>query len=197
MRSRTPLPLGHPFDLDPGPCLTAAAMMVSDQPVADDTFSRKPFRSRPTWAVVSGIVIVLTGLFAGGCAATPTPPRAPHIPPLQTPAPTAIPVGDGAVVGGIDICGGVIPKVHPRFVAGTVRVYRGALSTKPGSSPGSFQYVLPGAQIAEEKVKVNQEFRFFLTPGKYVLDVEAPWDPVSIVVRAGAVSTRDVPGSCL
>jgi hypothetical protein len=169
----------------------------SGQSVAANRFPRGVLRCRLSLAAICGVGIVLAALLAAGCAATPTAPKAPRIPPLQTPAPTAIPVGDGAVVGGIDICGGVIPKVHPRFVAGTVRVYRGALSTKPGSSPGSFQYVLPGAQIAEEKVKVNQEFRFFLTPGKHVLDVEAPWDPVSIVVRAGAVSTRDVPGSCL
>jgi hypothetical protein len=101
------------------------------------------------------------------------------------------------VVGGIDLCGGVIPKVHPQFEAGTVKVFRGSLTTEPASPPGSFQYVLPGVPVAQVKVRVNQEFRFFLSPGDYVLDVGAPWIPVEVAVRSGATSVKDIPGACL
>ncbi len=101
------------------------------------------------------------------------------------------------MVGGIDLCGGVIPKVHPQFEAGTVKVYRGALTTRQVSPSGSFQYVLPKAQVAIEKVKVNQEFRFFLPPGDYVLDVGAPWIPVGVAVRSGTTTLTEIPGVCL
>ena len=139
----------------------------------------------------------MTTLIATGCAATPAPLPKPRIPPLQTPAPTTIPAGDGAVVGGIDFCAGVFPKVYPQFVAGTVKVYRGSLTTEPTSPSGSFRYVLPGVMEARTKVRVNQEFRFILPPGEYVLDVGAPWIPVEVAVRPGATSVKDIPGACL
>ena len=148
---------------------------------------------RSSLAAICGAGILL----ATGCAATPAPLPKPMIPPLQTPAPTTIAVGDGAVVGGIDFCAGVLPKVYPRFVAGTVKVYRGSLTTEPTSPPGSFRYVLPGVVVAQAKVRVNQEFRFILPFGEYVLDVGAPWIPVEVAVRPGARSVKDIPGVCL
>ena len=152
---------------------------------------------RSSLAAICGVGILLAVLLAAGCAATPAPLPKPRIPPLQTPAPTTIPVGDGAVVGGIDFCAGVLPKVYPQFVAGTVKVYRGSLTTEPTSPPGSFRYVLPGVVVAQTKVRVNQEFRFILPPGEYVLEVPAPWIPVEVAVRPGATSVKDIPGVCL
>ncbi len=152
---------------------------------------------RSSLAAICGAGILLTALLAAGCAATPAPLSQPRIPPLQTPAPTTIPVGDGAVAGGIDFCAGVLPKVYPRFVAGTVKVFRGSLTTEPTSPSGSFRYVLPGVVVAQTKVRVNQEFRFILPPGEYVLDVGAPWIPVEVAVRPGATSVTDIPGVCL
>ena len=152
---------------------------------------------RSSLAAICGVGILLAVLLAAGCAATPAPLSQPRIPPLQTPAPTTIAVGDGAVVGGIAFCAGVLPEVYPRFVAGTVKVYRGSLTTEPTSPPGSFRYVLPGVVVAQTKVRVNQEFRFILPPGEYVLAVPAPWIPVEVAVRPGATSVKDIPGVCL
>lgn len=160
-------------------------------------FFLKGARPRLVLAIISGSGIAVAGLLVGGCAAAPMSIKEPHIPPLQTPSPTALPLGEGALEGGIDFCGGVFPKVYPRFVAGTVEVYRGELAIEQESPPGSFKYIFPGAPITQEKVKVNQEFRFLLPPGQYVLDVPAPWSPVAVVVRAGAVLTKDIPGTCL
>ena len=183
---------GHSFDGNAGPCLTATAMKVPDYRIV-----RNRAHARLVRAVMSGVGIALVGLLAGGCAAAKPPIKEPRIPPLQTPAPTAIPMGAGAVVGGIDFCGGVFPKAYPRFVAGTVKAYRGELTVKQESPPGSFEYVFPGSPIAQERVKVNEEFRFFLPPGQYVLDVPAPWSPVGVTVQAGVVSTKDISGTCL
>lgn len=158
---------------------------------------RNRTHARLVRAVMSGVGIALVGLLVGGCAAARPPIKELRIPPLQTPVPTAIPMGEGAVVGGIAFCGGVFPKAYPRFVAGAVKVYRGELTVKQESPPGSFEYVFPGAPIAQERVKVNQEFRFFLLPGQYVLDVPAPWIPVAVTVQAGEVSTKDISGECL
>ena len=153
--------------------------------------------SRSSLTAICGAGILLTVLMATGCAATAVPLTQPRIPPLQAPAPTTIPVGDGAVVGGIDFCAGVFPKVYPRFVAGAVKVFRGSLTTEPTSPSGSFRYVLPGVVVAQTKVRVNQEFRFIVPPGEYVLDVGAPWIPVEVAVRPGATSVKDIPGLCL
>lgn len=168
-----------------------------DCPAATRSLTRGVHRGGFSLTATCGVAVALAGLMATGCAATPVPLRAPRIPPLQTPVPTIIPVGEGAVVGGIDLCGGVIPKVHPQFEAGTVKVFRGSLTTEQASPPGSFQYVLPGVPVAQVKVRVNQEFRFFLPPGDYVLDVGAPWIPVEVAVRSGATSVNDIPGACL
>ena len=169
----------------------------TDQPETASPSNQWLHLIRSSLAAICGVGILLTTLIATGCAATPAPPRPPRIPPLQTPAPTTIPAGDGAIVGGIDFCAGVFPKVYPRFVAGTVKVFRGSLTTEPTSPSGSFRYVLPGVMEARTKVRVNQEFRFILPPGEYVLDVGAPWIPVEVAVRPGATSVKDIPGACL
>lgn len=157
---------------------------------------------RPLWSRVHGISrlgsgVVLAGLLASACAASPAPAKVPHYPPLQTPTPTAIPVGDGAVPGGIGLCAGVVPKVHPRFVAGTVKVYLGGLETEPAAPSGSFRYVLPAQVVAQAHVRVNQEFRFFLPPGTYVLVVGAPWFPVQVSVHLGQSSWQVISGGCI
>ncbi len=99
--------------------------------------------------------------------------------------------------GGIDFCAGVFPKAYPRFVAGTVKVFRGTLKSEPASPSNGVQYVLPGVAVARAKVGVNQEFQFILPPGDYVLDVGPPWSAVEVVVRPGATSVKDIPGGCL
>lgn len=171
--------------------------LSTDQPETTSPSIQLLHLSRSSLTAICGAGILLTVLMTTGCAATPAPPGPPRIPPLQTPAPTTIPVGDGAVVGGIDFCAGVFPKVYPQFVAGTVKVYRGSLTTEPTSPSGSFRYVLPGVVVAQTKVGVNQEFRLILPPGEYVLAVPAPWSPVGVTVRPGATSVKDIPGLCL
>ena len=148
---------------------------------------------RSSLAAICGVGILLAVLLAAGCAATPAPLSQPRIPPLQTPAPTTIAVGDGAVVGGIDFCAGVLPKVYPRFVAGTGVFLRGSMSSVP-VSPGVTRTLLPQVEVSSEKVGTNQEFRLVLAPGSYVLSAVAPWAPVAVRVRAGETSWRTIPG---
>lgn len=147
--------------------------------------------------VASLVIMAATGLGAAGCAGGRAPIREPQLPPLRTPLPTTIPAGEGAVVGGIDICGGVIPKVHVRFVAGRVEVFAGPLPVTPDSPPGSVPYPSSSSPLTTVTVGVNQEFRLVLPPGQYVLVVGAPWVPVPVLVRAGTTVRKDIPGECL
>lgn len=171
--------------------------LSSGGPTAPDRSSRRLVWWRVHRTFMLGSGVVLAGLLTSACAAGPAPVKVPRFPPLQTPAPTAVPAGEGVVLGGIGLCAGVVPKVHPRFVAGTVKVYLGGLETEPAPPSGSFRYVLPGHPVAHEHVRVNQEFRFLLPPGTYVLAVGAPWFPVQVSVHPGQSSWKVIPGGCL
>ena len=160
-----------------------------------DGFRIPPLRW-PRRVRASRAAATLAGLLVTGCAGSPPSPTPRSIPPLRTPIPTTIPLGQGAVVGGIGFCGGVVPKVHPRFVAGTVVVLRGSISSV-AASPGVTRMVLPQAEVASEKVGANQEFRFLLAPGSYILSAGAPWAPVAVTVRSQQTSWHTIPGLCI
>jgi len=96
----------------------------------------------------------LAGLLVPGCAGSPPVPTPRPIPRLRIPVPTAIPLEEGAVVGGIGFCGGVVPPVYPRFVAGTVAGLRSSMSSV-AVSPGVTRLVLPQMKVASEKVGAN------------------------------------------
>lgn len=145
---------------------------------------------RSTW-----LMLVLVGRVVAGCARGPAP-KAPSPAPLRTPFPTSLASGEGAVVGGIAFCGGVVPTVHPRFVAGTVVVLRGSMSSV-AVSPGVTRAGLPPVEVAVEEVGVNQKFGFVLASGSYVLSAGAPWAPVDVGVRSGETSWRTIPGGCI
>lgn len=152
---------------------------------------RWPRRVRASMAAAT-----LAGLLVTGCAGSPPRPTPRPIPPLRTPLPTTIPPGEGAIIGGISFCAGVVPKVYPRFVAGTVVVLRGSMSSV-AVSPGVTRTVLPQVEVASEKVGTNQEFRFVLAPASYVLSAGAPWAPVAVRVQSGKTAWRTIPGLCI
>ena len=143
------------------------------------------------------VMVALTlGLLVAGCQQAPTASTSPH-----AVSPT-IPAGEGLVVGGIDACFGVPPRRNPGFVAGTVTVLRGTVTTVPESG-GITKLVLPTEQVASSPVAAHHRYRFVLTPGAYVLRAKysgitsnmEPW--VSVTAVAGRLTRQDIPNECL
>ncbi len=135
------------------------------------------------------------GLALTGCQAhTSSPSKAPH------PSTATTPVGDGAVVGGIDGCNAIPLNGGDGLVAGTVTVLTGAVSYMLEPNGGR-RVVLPTNQIKHQSVRAGQEFRIDLPPGTYVLAANfgspgyAPW--VSVVVRLGVVEHKDIGDGCV
>ena len=137
--------------------------------------------------LVAGLLLALVG-----CQASP-----------RVSARATIPSGKGVVVGGIDYCSGLPPAIakNPGFVAGTVTVLRGTVSTRPESG-GVTKILLPTERAASQTVAKHQEYRFVLPPGPYVLvghyTGHSNIEPnVSVVVRLGKETKRNIPNECM
>jgi hypothetical protein len=106
----------------------------------------------------------------------------------------------GIVVGGIQPCYGIAPQTPPGYAAGTVVVLRGVTTLKT-AGPGVQQTVFPTETVTTALVRKDEQYRFSLPPGQYVLvaHLEAasvvPW--VSVSVTAGQTTHEDIPNMCL
>ncbi len=115
-------------------------------------------------------------------------------------AASAIPSGDGAVVGGIAACVGARELHRPGYVAGTVVVLRGTVSKTPTEANGNAD-VLPRDRVASQRVLKGHRFRIYLGPGRYVLVAHyAQGDIISwvpVVIREGRITNQTIPSPCI
>lgn len=102
------------------------------------------------------------------------------------------------VTGFIEPCVGI--ALHrPPYAAGTVTALRGVERLRP-IRPGEQQVVLPTDVIARQHVAQNQQYRFELSPGRYVL--AATYDNgggrtfIDVNVRAGVRMHTNLPSFC-
>lgn len=139
------------------------------------------------------VVLVGISLALAGCQANALPKPSPSPSPT---APVVVPSGKGVVMGGIDFCGGVLPKKNPGFVAGTVAVLHGTTPFIPSPQLGS------APKVASESVSAHHLFQFALPPGDYVIQVVPPsgdnfvqWEHV--VVSVGKITKQNIPNGCI
>ena len=139
------------------------------------------------------VVLVGTSLALAGCQANALPKPSPSPSPT---APVIVPSGKGVVMGGIDFCGGVLPKKNPGFVAGTVAVLHGTTPVIPSPELGA------APKVASESVSAHHLFQFALPPGDYVIQVVPPsganfvqWEHV--VISVGKITKQNIPNGCL
>lgn len=144
-----------------------------------------------------------------GCAA-PNPTTSPHgtAPLIPTPTSAPLPSGKGAVYGGVEFCSALPPQLvnggrHPTYVGGTVLALRGMPSYS--YSGGSELVTLPTSVAASTDVADDQEFRFVLDPGRYVLEARmgGPIEPpdamgpfTSVTVKPGVTVFAPIPNHC-
>lgn len=106
-------------------------------------------------------------------------------------------------MGGIEACY-YLPTPRPNkdkgFVAGTVIVLRGTAKEVTVVN-GGYNELLPTDRVATAVVAHYHKYRFTLTPGPYVLEARdpagspaKPW--IQIIVRAGKVTTQNIPDEC-
>lgn len=136
-------------------------------------------------------VLTLLSCQASGGASVPSngttiPPRAASEPPS--------PSETGVITGGIIGCSPPMAAANytPHYVAGTVTVFKGQVTTTGG---------VPTTAVAQESVGMNATYRFVLDPGQYVLqaqlsspsDVAIYTSATSATVRSGDDLRVDIP----
>ncbi len=139
-------------------------------------------------AVLVAVLTLLSCQASSGASAPSSRASAPPSGASVLPSPS----GNGVITGGITGCSPRMANYTPHYVAGTVTVFKGQVTTTG---------VVPTTAVAQESVGMNATYRFVVDPGQYVLqaqlsspsDVAIYTSAISVTVRSGDDLRVDIP----
>jgi uncharacterized membrane protein len=113
---------------------------------------------------------------------------------LLSSAAFVVPDTKGVISGGIIPCSGLDLPNGPHYSAGAVTVLKGRVTWRT-TPQGNVQDVLPTGVVAQQSVATNENYRFVLNPGSYVLQAGISY--TSVTLQPGVDVNLDVPNMCI